>query len=175
MDSNRFDALARRVGQTNSRRGLLQRAAQAALAAVALRLGADEGDVGAARGDCRDYGCSCNGGVYRACRSDLVCCPWSPDVPGGLGLCLTEDECYGPVCLNSGDACAPYCGWGADCPDCCSGYCGDYGVCDTPRCTGAGCACATGTYLPCDYGLACCPLQPGLPGGPGVCAPDGSC
>ena len=173
MDHERFDALTRRIGRTGSRRGFLGALSRAGLAVAAARLGI--GMRGADARQCRDYGCSCNGGVYRSCRDDLVCCPWAQSLPGGLGLCLTEDECYGPRCINSGDACAPYCGWGADCPDCCSGYCGDFGVCEIPRCTGTGCACATGTYLPCDAGLVCCPLQSGLIGGPGVCAPEGSC
>jgi hypothetical protein len=173
VDQERFDAITKRVFGVGSRRGLLRNLARVGAGVIAVRVGLGSG--GADARQCRDYGCSCNGGVYRSCRSDLVCCPYSQGLPGGLGQCLTEDECYGPQCVNSGDACAPYCGWGASCDACCSGYCGDYGVCDTPRCSGAGCACATGTYLPCDYGLTCCPLQPGLPGGPGVCAPDGSC
>jgi hypothetical protein len=37
------------------------------------------------------------------------------------------------------------------------------------RCTGRGCACATGTYSPCDSGLQCCAISPGVPGGTGVC------
>jgi hypothetical protein len=36
-------------------------------------------------------------------------------------------------------------------------------------CTGAGCACSTGTYSPCDSGLQCCAIYPGVPGGAGVC------
>jgi hypothetical protein len=36
-------------------------------------------------------------------------------------------------------------------------------------CTGRGCACATGTFNPCDSGLQCCAIYPGLPGGAGVC------
>lgn len=172
MDQERFDRLTRQLGRS-SRRSMLHNAAKAGAALVVARLGFGAREADARQ--CRDYGCTCNGGVYRSCRSDLVCCPYSLGVPGGLGQCLTEDECYGPQCISPGDACAPYCGWGSNCPDCCSGYCGDFGVCDTPRCSGPGCACSTGTDLPCDFGLTCCPLQPGLPGGPGVCAPGGSC
>ncbi len=173
MDQYRFDALAKRLGGARSRRGFTRVLVQAGIAAVAVRLGIRK-RTDAAR-SCREYGCSCNAGVYRPCRNGLVCCPWSPGVPGGVGLCMTEDDCYGPQCISSGEACAPYCGWGQSCADCCSGYCSDFGVCDTPRCTGPGCSCSTGTYLPCDYGLTCCPLQTGLLGGPGVCAPEGSC
>ena len=36
-------------------------------------------------------------------------------------------------------------------------------------CTGRGCACSTGTYRPCDNGLQCCAIYPGVPGGAGVC------
>lgn len=173
MDQSRFDALAKTLGRDGSRRGFLRNLAKAGAALAAARFGLSAQNAEARH--CRDYGCSCDGGTYASCRHDLVCCPWSPGLPGGLGRCLNDYECYGPQCLGSGESCAPYCGWGSSCGDCCSGYCGDYGVCDTPRCSGAGCACATGTYLPCDYGLTCCPLQSGVPGGPGVCAPDGSC
>jgi hypothetical protein len=173
MDHSHFDELIKGFGKFSDRRGVVRRLARAgaALATTRLGLGAEPAEAR----HCKDYGCSCIGGVYGACRRDLVCCPYSPGLPGGPGVCLTEDDCYGPQCIDSGSACAPYCGWGASCSDCCSGYCNDFGVCDTPRCSGPGCACATGTYLPCDDGLTCCPLQPGLPGGPGVCAPDGSC
>ena len=173
MDQTRFDAMAKRLGRGGSRRGVLGGLARAGAALLAARLGLDAESAEASH--CKDHGCSCNAGVYGACLHRLVCCPYSPGLPGGPGQCLTEDECYGPQCIDSGGACAPYCGWGDNCPDCCSGYCNDFGVCDTPRCSGTGCACATGTYLPCDVGLTCCPLQPGFPGGPGVCAPDGSC
>jgi hypothetical protein len=173
MDSSRFDALVRDFGRRRSRRGLLRGLAKAGAIVAAARIGVRSSDTAARH--CRDYGCGCDAGVYNACRSDLVCCPWSPGVPGGLGLCLTENECYGPQCLGSGEPCAYACGWDASCDGCCSGYCDDNGLCGIPRCTGTGCACATGTYLPCDPGLSCCALQPGVPGGPGVCAPDGSC
>ena len=36
-------------------------------------------------------------------------------------------------------------------------------------CTGRGCACSTGTFNPCDSGLQCCAIYPGVPGGAGVC------
>ena len=36
-------------------------------------------------------------------------------------------------------------------------------------CTGRGCACSTGTFSPCDSGLQCCAIYPGVPGGAGVC------
>jgi hypothetical protein len=32
-----------------------------------------------------------------------------------------------------------------------------------------GCACTTGTFSPCDPGLSCCAIYPGLAGGAGVC------
>jgi hypothetical protein len=172
MDQMRFDALAKRLGRGGSRRRLLANLARAGALVAATRLGLPA-EPAAAR--CRDYGCNCNAGTHNPCRGGLICCPWSPGTPGGVGRCTSEDECYGPQCINSGDSCAYSCGYGYSCPDCCSGYCNDYGICDTPRCSGSGCACATGTYLPCDYGLTCCPLQRGLVGGPGVCAPDGSC
>jgi hypothetical protein len=174
MDQTRFDSLAKRFADAGSRRGFLRGLARSGAALAAARLGFATQSADARQ--CRDYGCYCNAGEYLSCRRGLVCCEYAPGgYPGGPGQCLAEDECYGPQCISSGGPCAPYCGWGASCGDCCSGYCNDFGVCDTPRCTGPGCACATGTYLPCDPGLTCCPQQPGLPGGPGVCAPEGSC
>jgi hypothetical protein len=173
MDQTRFDAFTKRLGHHGSRRHLLRNLTRAGVALAAVRLGA--GTRTAEARHCKDYGCSCDGGTHGSCRGGLVCCPYANSLPGGPGQCLGEDECYGPQCTNSGGHCAGYCGWGTSCGDCCSGYCNDYGVCDTPRCSSSGCSCSTGTYLPCDYGLTCCPLQPGLIGGPGVCAPDGSC
>lgn len=107
MDQERFDRLTRQFGRS-SRRSVLGGAAKAGAALVAAWLGFGTHPADARQ--CRDYGCTCNGGIYRSCRSGLVCCPYSPGVPGGLGQCLTEDECYGPQCINSGEACAPYCG-----------------------------------------------------------------
>lgn len=43
------------------------------------------------------------------------------------------------------------------------------------HCTDAGCGCATGTRHACGRGLVCCPVNPGLPGGGGVCAWKGEC
>jgi hypothetical protein len=172
MDDVKFDAIVKTMVGSDSRRHLFKSMWRvgAGLAAVRLGLGASGADA-----RCRDYGCSCNGGVYQNCRGSLVCCQYSSGMPGGLGQCLTEDECYGPQCIDSGGSCAAYCGWGSDCFDCCSGYCNDFGVCDIPRCSGPGCSCNTGTLSPCDYGLQCCPFDTGLYGGPGACAPIGSC
>ncbi len=43
------------------------------------------------------------------------------------------------------------------------------------HCTDAGCGCATGTRHACGHGLVCCPINPGMPGGAGVCAWRGEC
>ena len=43
------------------------------------------------------------------------------------------------------------------------------------HCDYIGCGCATGTFHPCGGGLVCCPSNPGLPGGAGVCAPADQC
>src|SRR5579884_1483183 len=39
----------------------------------------------------------------------------------------------------------------------------------TTPCTGAGCACTTGTQNPCGSGLSCCAAPGAAPGAPGVC------
>jgi hypothetical protein len=75
----------------------------------------------------------------------------------------------GGACTGNGGPCSGSCNWGDACPGCCSGYCGQYGSCDTAGCTGLGCACASGTFQPCDAGLVCCSSYPGMPGAQGSC------
>jgi hypothetical protein len=43
------------------------------------------------------------------------------------------------------------------------------------NCTHRGCRCRGGTRNACNSGLVCCPDNPGLPGGPGRCLPEGIC
>lgn len=169
MDGERFDSLSKRLGSGGSRRGVLR----GAIALVAVRFGLGARDARAQW--CADYGCTCDAGDYLSCDGDLVCCPYSFDAADGPGTCVSNDECYGTQCSDSGIACASDCGWGASCGECCTGYCNSWGLCDTPSCSGAGCACDTGDYLPCDDGLDCCAYDLDIPGGPGVCSPIGTC
>jgi hypothetical protein len=120
---------------------------------------------------CTGEGCPCNGGVEGACDDGLICCLTDPSVPGGPGSCQPADVCGPPPCTDNGGGCDATCNWGDSCAGCCSGYCNASGVCDDVppvTCTGAGCACTTGTEAPCDEGLICC-QSTDLPGGPGVC------
>jgi hypothetical protein len=122
---------------------------------------------------CTGEGCACNGGVQGACDDGLICCLTDPSVPGGPGSCQPADVCGPPPCTDNGGGCDATCNWGDSCPGCCSGYCNANGLCDTEPpdpvvCTGAGCACTTGTEAPCDEGLICCQTTD-MPGGPGVC------
>ena len=120
---------------------------------------------------CTGEGCACNGGVQGACDDGLICCLTDPSVPGGPGSCQPADVCGPPPCTDNGGGCDATCNWGDSCPGCCSGYCNANGLCDTEPpdpvvCTGAGCACTTGTEAPCDEGLICCQTTD-MPGGPG--------
>ena len=120
---------------------------------------------------CTGEGCACNGGVQGACDDGLICCLTDPSVPGGPGSCQPAEICGPPPCTDNGGGCDATCNWGDSCAGCCSGYCNVSGVCDAPppvTCTGAGCACMTGTEAPCDEGLICCQTTD-VPGGPGVC------
>jgi hypothetical protein len=166
MDQDRFDTLTRVLATPASRRGVLRRARFAGIAAI---LGAAFGLPRIASANHCDYiGCGCASGTRHACGRGLVCCPSSPGLPGGAGVCAPAGQCGG-ACVDQGDACPAYCNWGDACPDCCSGFCGDFGSCGQSSCSGVGCACTTGTYGPCDAGLVCCPIYPGLAGGAGVC------
>jgi hypothetical protein len=166
MDHQRFDAWTRELATLTTRRGVMRRAGLAAVAATLAGLfGRSQR---AAAHHCDYIGCGCATGARHACGRGLVCCPSSPGLPGGAGICAPRGECGGG-CVEEGDACPGYCNWGDVCPDCCSGYCGQFGACDTQVCTGVGCSCTTGTLSPCDYGLVCCSIYSGLPGGAGVC------
>jgi hypothetical protein len=95
--------------------------------------------------------------------------------------CRTNGQCVGAdaplVCdwngYGNGTNCCTYegnrCGFDAACCGtaiCLGGYCASQ---SPSSCTGPGCACTTGTYSPCDYGLDCCAIYPGMAGGAGVC------
>ena len=168
MEQDRFDTLTRLLSRPGTRRAVLARVTKAGV--IATLLGATflrATRSTAAR--CTSDGCTCKTGTQQSCDDGLVCCPRSQNIPGP-GVCQTADACYyGASCFDLGTACASYCGWDAPCSTCCSGYCGAYGQCVDPRCSSAGCACDSGTYGACDAGLSCCPFDPDVYGGPGVC------
>lgn len=166
MQPRLFDAIARDLASSASRRGVLRRFT-GALAATLVGRALVTPD--AAKADHCDYiGCGCATGTNHPCGNGLVCCPSSPGTPGGAGVCSDPGDCGG-TCSDDGSPCSGSCNWGEACPGCCSGYCGQYGSCDTAQCTGLGCACASGTFQPCDGGLVCCSSYPGLPGAQGTC------
>ena len=166
MEPRRFDALVRGLATSSSRRGALRRVAVAGVAAL---LGRSALRPEAAIADHCDFiGCGCSTGTLHACGGDLVCCPSSPGTPGGAGVCSEPADCGG-ACTENGGGCSGSCNWGDTCPGCCSGFCGQFGTCDTASCTGLGCACASGTFQPCDGGLVCCSSYPGLAGAQGTC------
>ncbi len=56
----------------------------------------DEDHCGAA--PCTGVGCECTAGVENSCSEGLVCCQSqmnAPNVPGGPGMCATQDGCGG--------------------------------------------------------------------------------
>jgi hypothetical protein len=79
MDDLKFDAIVKSMVRRDSRRRFFKGVLRfgAGLAAVRLGSGASGADA-----RCRDYGCSCNGGVYQNCRGGLVCCQYSSGMPG---------------------------------------------------------------------------------------------
>jgi hypothetical protein len=125
--------------------------------------------------NCTGEGCACHSGVLGACDDGFVCCADDASIPGGPGRCETESVCYEHQCQATTNPCAPTCSWDTGCSSCCSGYCGPNGFCATPVCSGTGCECGTGMQQShCDEGLTCCPNNPGVAGGPGICT-AGAC
>ena len=168
MDPRRFDALTRKLG-----RGLNRRAAIAALAgagAAAAKV-AGGGEVAAQNYSCGDEGCACATGSAVPCNPGLVCCPLMEGIPGAPGVCTWQGDCRA-TCRADGDSCGDVCGYDSSCTTCCRGYCNSMGFCGDYRCSGPGCSCATGTYMPCDAGLVCCSSYPGMPGAQGTCQYD---
>ena len=90
--------------------------------------------------------------------------------------CRKTSQCLGAdaplVCdwNGYGNACCTYegnrCGFDAACCGtalCIGGYCSSG---SPSSCTGVGCACMTGTFSPCDYGLECCAITRAWPAVP---------
>ena len=124
MDGRRFDGMTRSLATQQTRRGVLRRLIALASALVLAML-----PVRARAGfNCSYIGCGCATGTWHPCNDPLVCCASTPGMPGGAGVCSNPGDCYGP-CQASGDFCTGSCNWGDTCPECCSGYCGQYGQC----------------------------------------------
>jgi hypothetical protein len=124
MDGRRFDAVARSLAARQDRRGLLRWAVGVAGSLFILAL------PPRARGgfNCDYIGCGCATGTLHPCVDPLVCCASSPGTPGGAGVCSNASDCDAP-CAPSGEGCSGSCNWGDTCPECCSGYCGQFGSC----------------------------------------------
>jgi hypothetical protein len=123
MDGQQFDAMTRSMATRQTRRGTLRRLAAAAGALVVASV------PGRSRADhCSYIGCGCSTGTLHPCGSGLVCCPSSPGTPGGAGVCSNPGDCSGP-CRGSDEFCSGSCNWGDNCPECCSGWCGNMGRC----------------------------------------------
>lgn len=165
MDPKRFDLATRNLAGESSRRGLLRRLTATAAALAAARAAAAPAPAEARH--CNYIGCACSTGTANPCGGGLVCCGTS-GLMGGPGVCSNQADCGGS-CADPGDYCGDSCNWGDSCPHCCSGYCGSNGSCGFASCTGLGCSCASGTYMPCDAGLVCCSSYPGMPGAQGTC------
>jgi hypothetical protein len=144
-------------------------------------------------------GCGCTTGVEDACSSARLTCCATSGLPGGPGVCLTnETTCPAvdgvtptatsapaaptaaptdvPACTGEGCACTA--GTDGACDDglCCVGadVPGGTGTCSSDcepaSCTGEGCACTSGTDGACDDGLCC--VGADTPGGTGTCSSD---
>ena len=124
MDGQRFDRVARSLATRQTRRGTVQRLAAVAGAMIAAGLPARS----KAGYNCDYIGCGCATGTLHPCSGGLVCCPSSPGMPGGAGVCSNPSDCDAG-CAGSGDYCSDSCNWGDNCPECCSGYCGNLGSC----------------------------------------------
>lgn len=170
MDGKRFDGLTRAFGRRASRREAMRRLGLGAAAAVAAGAGITRHSA-EAEASCYTIGCACNVGTFSPCGAGMECCAFEAGLPGGQGSCVPTGSCGALAsCIDNGSACSAACAWGDGCTECCSGYCGDYGVCESQACTGPGCSCPTGAQQPCDWNLVCCPLYSGdLMGGAGVC------
>ena len=124
MDARRFDAVTRSFSEKQTRRSALRRLAALAgtLFILALPRRARAGF------NCTYIGCGCATGTLHPCVDPLVCCASSPGTPGGAGVCSNVSDCDAP-CAPTGGSCSGSCNWGDTCPECCSGYCGQFGSC----------------------------------------------
>ena len=150
MDEHRFDTWPRTLAHAGSRRRLVR----AVVGGAALLTAGRRGLSNAAA----HHGMA---GPGDPCRTDNQCvaadapmaCDWN-GYGNGTNCCTYEGN---------------RCGFDAACCGtaiCIGGYCSSG---SPSSCTGVGCACMTGTFSPCDYGLQCCAIYPGLAGGAGVC------
>jgi hypothetical protein len=150
MDEHRFDTWIRALVHAGSRRRLVR----AVVGGAALLTAGRRGLSNAAA----HHGMA---GPGDPCRTDNQCvaadapmaCDWN-GYGNGTNCCTYEGN---------------RCGFDAACCGtaiCIGGYCSSG---SPSSCTGVGCACMTGTFSPCDYGLQCCAIYPGLAGGAGVC------
>jgi hypothetical protein len=150
MDEQRFDIWTRAIAHSGSRRRILRAMMGAGAVLAAERRGLS--DVAAHHG---------KAGPGNLCRTNGQCvgadaplvCDWN-GYGKGLHCCTYEgNRCgFDKACCGTALCIGGYCSSGSP-----------------SSCTGVGCACMTGTFSPCDYGLQCCAIYPGLAGGAGVC------
>lgn len=169
MDGTSFDALARSLATSGSRRGLVRRGALGALGAALAGLGARESAVAAecrGRGDkCRRNGQCCSGKCRRnkKCAAAGVGKPCNPNKPSdcksGECGCTARDttrQLVNCTCRSAG--CIDVAEQGCEATaDCCDGFCLDsQDVCFPPQqqCIPEGASCADEPTLCCP-GLQC--------------------
>jgi hypothetical protein len=149
MDEQRFDTWTRAFARPGSRRRLVR-----AVVGVGAALAAHRGrsDVAARHGKAGPGDPCRTSGQCLGADAPLVC-DWN-GYGKGLHCCTYEGSRCGfdKACCGTALCLGGYCSSGSP-----SG------------CTGVGCACSTGTFSPCDAGLQCCAIYPGLAGGAGVC------
>jgi hypothetical protein len=145
MDGERFDALARRVGEPTTRRAAVRSLSGGAFGVVLGLLGRAESEAGKKKGkknkgkkkkrDCPENAVDCGG----SCAGLGQCCPGEKRCGGGCiagtSCCpYTERQCPNGSCVPIvGGCCAEAeCG---DCGTCLGGRCIEVpGICDSDNC-----------------------------------------